>query len=269
MTHPSPEIRLIPADRLIVDTTVQRDYTDRGRVDEIAAKFNPDALGVLIVSDRGNGTIHIIDGAHRRAAAIAAIGEDAKLECKVYYELSRAEEAAMFRALNFSRTVSALDKFRVRVVEGDHTAVALLRVLTRNGWKTQLARTSASFNAVVSLEEVYKGGRKGEEENLGAVETLISLLTSAYGHDPDGMRREIISGVGALLLRHGGRVDLQKLTTELSAYSGGPLALLGAARGLQKHRKGKVSDSMAEVVTNLVNKGRRGSGRLPDWRDAA
>jgi hypothetical protein len=260
------EILNVAADKLIVDTTVQRDYIDRRRVEKIAAAYDPDALGVLIVSDRANGTMHIVDGAHRRAATQLAVGDDAKLQCKVYYGLTRAEEASMFRALNTTRTVSALDKFRVRIIEGDIAAVQISKVLERYGWKIQLARTTGSFNAVSAIEEVYSGGRLGQERNVGVVETLVSVLGQAWGPTPDGVRREIVSGVGSILLRHGNGVDLPKLTTELSQYSGGPLALLGAARGLQKHRGGRVSDSMAEIVIGLINKGRR-TNKLPDWRE--
>lgn len=269
MTHPAPEIRYIPADRLIVDQTVQRTYTDRRRVERIVAKYNPEALGVLMVSDRGDGTIHVMDGAHRLAATIAAGLEDAKLECKVHFGLLKAEEAAMFRVLNETRTVNALDKFRVRVVEQDPVAVGINEILTRHGWTLQQGTNVGNFNAVASLETIYLGGPKpsGPTANIGVVESLISVLTTAWGNNPDGVRREIISGVGYLLLRHGDRVDLPKLISELGAYSGGALALLGDARGLHKLRKGRVGDSLAEVVVNLLNKGKRSTNRLPDWRD--
>lgn len=266
MTHSEPQVQFISADRLIVDIHVQR-VTDRRRVEKMAADYNPDALGVLVVSNRGDGTYHIIDGAHRRDTVVAAGFPDAKLQCLVYSDLTAAEEAAMFVKLNTTRAVQAIDKFRVRVVEGDPAAVRINQVLERHGWTVQMGKGFGSFAAVISIEKVYSTVAADREDNIGIIETLVSVLTAAWGHDPDGMRREILNGVGGVLLRHG-VVDLAKLTNELSQFQGGPTALIGKARGLRDLRGGLIGDSMAEIVVNLLNKGRR-VNKLPDWRDAA
>jgi hypothetical protein len=265
-TLSGPEIRLISPERLMIDTLVQRGYIDKKRVDKIVAEFDARALGVLAVSDRGDGTYHVMDGGHRWSA-VSALGRDIKLECKVYTGLARADEALMFRLLNNSRAVQAIDKFRVRVVENDPVAVKINDVLHRYGWKVQQSKENGSFAAVAAIEAVYRGNKAGKTDNIGVVETLVNVITEAWGFDADGMRREIVSGIGAVLLRHDS-IDLAKLTAELAQFPGGALRLVGSARGLRDARGGRLSDAMAEKIIILMNKNRR-TNRLPDWRDAA
>ncbi|MCW2902233.1 MAG: hypothetical protein JWO67_4498 [Streptosporangiaceae bacterium] len=267
MITTDPEVQLIPVDRLLIDGTVQR-ALDKPRVDRMAADYKSEALGVIVVSSRSDGTIHVIDGQHRLAATRAAGFGEAKLNCLVYTGLTRPEEAALFRRLNATKAIQPVDKFRVRVVEGDPAAVRINMVLERHGWTVAMSKSAGAFAAVSAIEGVYTANRNGASENIGIIETLVSIITAAWGHDSDGMRAEIVTGLGAMLLRHDGQVDVAKLVAGLSSFPGGPRALVGKAKGLRDLLGGKVGDSMAEILVNLLNKNRR-TNLLPEWRSAA
>lgn len=267
MTQPAPQVEDLAVAKLTIDPEVQRGI-DKIRVDKIAKDYQSNAIGAIIVSHRGDGTYHVIDGQHRVAATIAAGYSDRTLTCLVYEGLSRADEAAMFRRHNNTRAVLPVDKFRVRVVEGDPAAVELNDTLNRHGWKVEQSKAAGCFAAVSALESVYRGKLNGPGDTLLICDTLIRVITEAWGHDANGVRGEIVSGIGAVLLRYNTRVDLVKLVSELAQHKGGPLGLVGKAKGLRDFRGGKLSDALAEILVELLNKARR-TNRLPEWRSAA
>ena len=267
MISPAPRIEQLPIAVLTTDPEVQRSV-DKARVDKIVKDYHPEALGTIIVSRRGNGTHHIIDGQHRVQATIAAGYGNRAITCQVYDGLSRADEAAMFRRLNNTRQVSPIDKFRVRVIEGDAAAVLLNGMLNRHGWTVRTSKSGGSFAAVGALESVYRGKLNGPGSTELVCELLIRAVTESWGHNADGVRAEIVSGLGAVLLRFNSRVDVPKLILELSKHEGGPRGLVGRAKNLHTYRGGKLSDALAEIVVELLNKQRR-NNRLPEWRSAA
>lgn len=267
MTQPAPQVEDLPVAKLTVDPDVQRSI-DKIRVDRIVKDYRTDALGTVVVSRRDDGTCHVIDGQHRVAATVSAGYGDRSITCLVYERLTRADEAAMFRRLNNTRQVTPVDKFRVRVVEGDDTALTLNAILHRHGWKVERTKHAGVFAAVSAFETVYTGKLAGPGDTARVCDTLIGIITEAWGHDADGARAEIISGIGAVLLRYNTRVDVPKIVAELGQIKSGPRGLVGKARGLRDYRGGRLSDALAEIVVELLNKQRR-TNRLPEWRSAA
>lgn len=260
-----PKLDKLRLDQLAVDYAVQR-ALDQVRSQRIADDFNPDAMGVLHVSARADGTYHILDGQHRRDAALKA-GESPSqpVACMVYSGLTRQQEATLFLLLNATRGVSQLDKFRVRIEQGDPTAVRLNTMLHSHGWHLDNNMTAGGFRAVAALESIYNGGKVYEGTHFDVCEDVVRVITEAWGHNANGVRGEIINGLGAFLLRNRRGVDLHKLSTEMGKQEGGPLALIGHAKSLRQISGGNVAHAMAEILTNLHNKGRR-SNRVPDWR---
>src|SRR4051812_31723657 len=93
----------IRASRLAVDASYQRPRNER-KIRKIANNFDPDALGVLYVSKRADGTYVILDGQQRHAALIEMGWQDQQVPCHVYTGLSVADEARLFGEYNELRT---------------------------------------------------------------------------------------------------------------------------------------------------------------------
>lgn len=247
---------------LMVDVTVQRPQ-DSIRVAAIAGDFDRGSLGVIHVSKRDDGKHHIIDGQHRvEALRLLGKGEEA-IPCQMYEGLSRAEEAAMFRRLNNTRQVQIIDRFRVRIVEGDPVACEIASILRSHKWTIAKSGSRGSFFAVAAMEKVYRAKDGGDSATCDA---LIRIATEAWGHDSNALRAEIVSGLGVLLRRHP-HLDMVKLVTEMGQHEGGPLGLIGQARQLHSIRSGRISDAMAEILVNRYNH-RRKVHRLPEWNSA-
>ncbi|MBB1153468.1 DUF6551 family protein [Amycolatopsis dendrobii] len=269
MPTPKPEpnqpvLKQLRADHLGVDPQVQRSL-DPNRVRKIADKLKRDALGTIIVSLRDDGTYHIVDGQHRAAAMKQCGLGDEMMDCKVFSGLSLSEEAELFRLYNDTRQMRPVIKFRVRVIEGDETAVLLHSILDDYGWKVTGASGNGFFLAVNALEKIYDGAGRWDGGQAAACDTLINVLTTAWGHNKDGVRAELVEGIGLVILQYGETLDFRKLCVELGRHDGGPVGVIGDARQLKKLRSCRVGDAMAEVVVSMVNKGRK-TRKIPDWR---
>lgn len=265
MTINAPVIKSLQYRDLTVDPSVQRTLNE-GQARKIAEDFRPEAVGTLQVSQRPDGTYHVMDGQTRRAGALEAGRGDDLVTCAVYQGLDKSEEAALFRLFNDRRSVGTIDKFLVRVVEGEPTALRMNIALSKRGWSVGGGRISARMGAVAALEKVFTtAGAKSPVHGDRVMGAMIGIITDAWGHDPDGMRAEIVSGLGTLLARHAADADLPKLMREMAQFEGGPLGLVGRAKALRSLRGGRMADNMADLLINLHNKQKR-VGRLPEWR---
>jgi hypothetical protein len=247
-----------------VDHEVQRALNTR-RVDEMVENFNEDALGVLTVSLRKDNTYHIVDGQHRWAAA-SKFGVS-HLQCKVYQGLTKPDEAALFRVLNNTKIVNALDRFRVRVVEGEPVAVDINYILDKQGWRVPIrpsTGTSGVINSPGALEWVYNGAGIRNMRQPAVFRQVIEVLTAAWGYDPDSMRADVVKGVGAFLTRFEGMLDLAKVVRMLTLYPGGALKLQADGAIARSLRSSPAADSIASILTGLYNR-KRSVNRLPEW----
>jgi hypothetical protein len=242
---------------LWVDPNVQRSLK-KARVENMAAKFRPDALGVLTTSYRSPGRVHVIDGQHRYRAA-EAVGYQGPIQTMEYHRLTVPEEAALFRLLNASEKVSAIDQFLIACVEQDPDSLRLAGYLADHGWAVAVKSSESRLSAIGSLQRVYALSPAAADATLG-------VLTAAFGRRASAMQGSLVEGVGRMLAKYWDQnVDLAELVKRLSGFPGGPDGLVGHARGQKVSRSGNLSTQVARVVTNLYNQRRRTTA-LPEWQ---
>lgn len=251
---PSSEIRSLALKSLATDPDVQRSLDTR-RVDKIAEDFDPNALGVITVSHRGGGTYFVVDGQHRAAAARIVKGDDWKISCRVFDGLSLEEEAGMFRLLNNTARVGALDLFRVRVIEGEKVAVYVDEMLTRHGLRVG----PGAFMAVTAAERIYNRDPMALERTLG-------VTVRAWGREGAAVDGRIIEGVGLVFARYGDAIDADSLGERLARNSDAA-SLIGRAHTFREMIKKSVVQCIAEIVVEIYNK-QRSTRALPSWRSS-
>ena len=258
-----PLFQRIHISQLHVDPIVQR-ALDPHRAQQIANKFDPSSTGALIVNHRSDGKYFIIDGQHRHAAAVLT-KYDGKLNCVVHEGLSLDREAALFLALNDSKLVQAVDKFRMRVLARDPAALEVNDIIDRYGWKVAQSNSSACFAAVAAIEKVYNGAGvyAAGAAHPELVQAVMFTITKSWGHVALGGHSMIVGGLGQVFARYAGKVDLEKLTHEMSKTR--PVDLVSRAKGIKDGQGGTVAAAMAKVLVGLHNKGRR-TNKLPDWQ---
>lgn len=255
MTHKSIK-RELPLSKLIVDAKLQRGL-DWPRVNRMAAEFDRDALGTLVVSDRGNDLYHIIDGQHRTEALRIAEGDDAHVDCRIFMDLTREDEARLFRLYNNTSKLQALTKFLVRLEEREAVALSIDIVLRKYGWKVVPGSGEGNFAAVSAIEKTWN-------RDHTAVERTIATVTRAWGHNYEAVHGGIVEGIGMVYARYGDSIDQKNLIEKLSSFEGGPSNFLGSARGLKAFNR-NMPNAVAELTVELYNRGKR-SKALGPWR---
>ncbi len=245
------KIQKLAPNRLTVDPAVQR-RLDKSRVTEMAAKFDPMAMGVLTVSAREDGALVVLDGQHRMQAAIEAGRGTVSTDCCVWHGLTLAEEAAMFRRLNTAVRPRPTDLFLIRLVEGEPVAVSIEGIAQHHGWKIASGTGVGLLSCVVSLEKVWKLDRGA----IGLLDTTLNVVTAAWGHEPDAGNSALILGTGQLIFRHFDVIDLQTLVNKMSKL-GTPAGVLGKAKTHRASVAGSLPENVVTVLRTAYNTRRR------------
>lgn len=245
---------------LRVDHTYQRPLR-QPRVDTIAAEFDPEMFGVLHVSRRNDGTHFLVDGQHRVEAARQYLGSGAngqRVECKVYEGLTIQQEARLFKKLNDQTAQTMFSRFRAGVRAGEPTETAINKIVEGLGLVVGQASQDRCVTAVGALVQVYRGfSRNAEDKHPELLRMVLSVITSAWGATGDSLNGHIIEGLGRLLVVRQRVLDVPDLIKRLAQYPGGPLGLLGKARGRRDIMGGKIGHNVAETIIEAYNRGRR------------
>lgn len=241
--------------RVATDAGTQRvEGVDETRVAKMAADFRPHLLGTLTASERSNGSLVVIDGAHRLTTC-RKVGYVKPVNVEVFTGLTLAEEAALFLGRNTAKMPSAISKFVARVAEGEPTAVAMDGIIRRHGWRVGVENEAGVLAAIDAFERVYRLGPDVADETL-------SIVTEAWEHDRQSSDLAILLGVGALVARWGDKLDRAKLVQEMSLTR--PTVLKGKARTLRDVQGGTIGAALAKVLVGLHNSRKR-SNLLPEW----
>ena len=256
----------IPVSELEIDPDVQRLHLDLKKIERMRKNYNPDALGVCTVSKRNAVTIVVIDGMHRRQLQAEVTSGAGKLLCRVFTDLTPAEEALMFLDLNHGNQPNILDKFRMRKRAEDKVALEIDRICKQHGWLIQPGVANGVIQAVGAVEGIYLRSIKYDyEPNI--LDLTLRMVTHAWGNNHEGVQAVILLGVSALLAEHQDMVDVSILEKAMGQYESGPLGLRTSARAYASIEKGHVPMAVAHLLTQAYNRQVRGArAKLPAWR---
>lgn len=258
-------LRQVRLEDISVDPRVQRKEGEDGRrVDAMASAFDPDALGVLILSERRDGSLVVLDGMHRRAAALLA-GYGKPVNAIVFTGLSLAEEASLFLLYNNKKDPSAISRFAARVAAGDEVAIGIEACILSQGWRVSVEKTQPGvLSAITAAERVFRTGSgtlpRGMHHDV--LNQTLHLITESWGYEPAGTQSPILDGVGQLYGRLGASIDTPSLAMKLQKET--PRGLIGKARTLKDVQGGTTPAAMARTIVGIYNNRRR-TNHLPEW----
>lgn len=246
----------VPIAKMRVSPIAQRDLRP-ARVAELAAEFNPEDLGYPVISQR-DGHFYIIDGQHRVEATKVFLGdwERQSLTCRVYTGMDEKQEAEMFDRLNNMLTVSAFDKFKVRVTAGKPDEVTVQKIVERAGLKIAKAKGEGALGSVGVLLKIYK---RSDGATLGRA---LHMVHTAFG-DP-GLITPVIDGVALLCERYNGAIKDGAVIERLQSMRGGVGALMTRATTLRKQTAKSVPTCVAAAIVDVLNS-QRGGNKIPSW----
>lgn len=255
-----PTIKKVKADDLTYDIDVQRNL-DMRRVRRMKEDLRLEAIGTLCVSHRDDDTMVVIDGNHRRAALIEANKGDVLVNAEIYKDLSLSDEAALFRFRNTTEKVGYLDRFRVRLIEGEKVAVAVEALAKKHGWG--VVHTDEGLPMLMSIKKLEQLFSRDED----VADVTLKVVTQAWSYGGDAVDYRILDGVARFLARYWDDLDEADLINKLATYVGGPSALIAKAQGVRDTFNCPHGSAVAELITEMYNKGKRhGFSRLPSWR---
>jgi hypothetical protein len=186
---------ILPVNKLFVDDDYQRNVTKR-LVKTIENGFNAAALGVLSVSDRGNGTYAIYNGQHRFEGALGK--GYTHLPC-VVFPLSVEEEAKSFRDFNKNRaSMSATELFWANVAGNEKIELSVLELVKETPFfitkqkKGGKSHNPYELSCVGALKNIFV--RNGEI----VLKEILDVLEKTWAND----NRRVIATIVMSLSRY-------------------------------------------------------------------
>jgi hypothetical protein len=233
---------------LHVHPVVQRRF-DPVHAKKILSDFDVEAFGQLKVVKDGKQYL-VFDGQHRLWAAREYLGGEQRVPCEVHDHISVSRQAELFILGNRGKAPKAIDTFLMHVRAGHEIETGMSKLLGRHQLRVDYGATEGTLRAVLALRTIYT--RYGE----AITDRTLGVLRCAWGLDPDAYAASFITGVGLLIHRFADRIEDKDLAVKMSKASG-PAKFIGGARDRAKTMHMTMARSMAEVLLNLYNKGRR------------
>lgn len=189
---------------LNVDKSYQRQVVSVTKARAIARAFDFAACGYIVVVERSDGSLWVIDGQHRVEAARLR-GDIEKLHAIVCKLPTVADEAALFRVLNTTRVnVMSSDLYRANVTAGDPDHVACDAMVRELGY-TVGRDTSRDASAIRFPRCLVKTFRASPSVCRRAIEIQRVMI----GNDAS-LSEHIHVGLFHIIMRHGPQVVSQR-----------------------------------------------------------
>lgn len=226
--RPSLEFRRIPD--LLIDDSYQRSIEtgpSQSLVRRIAVNWDWSLCQPLVVARRDDGSLWVIDGQHRLAAA--RLRNDLyDLPCVVVPSRSPADEAAAFVALNQERRpLSKMDVFRAALEAGDEQAGIIQAAMDAHGYSLAKSTNPDTWKPL-------------QITNVGGLQRCLALQ-------------------GAVVLRRSLAVGAQAFEGQVLRYFG--TIFPGIAAGVAALTRPIADDDVAFVAMVM------GGGSQEEWRD--
>lgn len=222
-------------------------------VNAIVREFDPDAIGIIHVSERPDGTYWVIDGQHRLAALHEMGWGDQRIECYVHRTLSLADEARLFVKLNEDRNVKQRTKFHAKVVAEDPQALAVVAILDDAGLPY------GSVGAISTVENMYA------IDDGATLKKTLRVVAEAFPSDTAAATSaSMLHGTAAVLDRYNGSIDVERLIQQLQSVKGGARWIVAQARSMRGVYFGQVRDCVSELIVDRYNVGLRTS-KIDRW----
>lgn len=246
----APYVDALPVSTLFADMAYQRPIDDL-RVARMVDEFDVTLLGVLEVSDRGDGTYAILDGHHRCAASREAHpkGADAHLVCQVHRGLTIQAEARVFYEIDIRRkALSGWDRWKARRGAGDPVVLQIERVVNNAGLTVGQAVAESTITATKALETIWTGGGDVLLHNS------LTLAKAAWGTANEAFAGVVIQAVAIVLEAYDREeLDQDRLIAQMQTIP--PRQVQARANALREAHRAEMPRLCAAVLVERYNAG--------------
>lgn len=246
------------ADQLTPHPRAQREI-NHGYLKRLMDSFDLDAVGTIHAVQYkigGKDGTWVVDGQHRVLALVQLGFGEWMLDVMVHLDAKTDERASeLFLHLNKRLTVAPYDRFINEVVAGDDAAVGVNDIAKKFGLVVARQSGGGLLACPATLKKAYRF------DDGKSLTRALEILTGAYGKQASALEGKIIEGAAILSKINSGNLDDAALIKKLAKYPGGASALFGDAKGRMKFHKGSLARSIAAIMVDTYNNGRR-SDRL-------
>ncbi|MFG2336977.1 DUF6551 family protein [Streptomyces yangpuensis] len=243
---------------LNIDPQAQRTLNER-RAQQIANNVVREAIGSIIVSQRDDGDLYIVDGQHRwRACALAGIPT---IRADIHHGLNQAQEAVLFLIKNReSHKPRPIDEYHVGLTGGVPLFVDTDRILRKH----DLTLGSTSTNGVGAVSGVLQ-----ITDRHGSVifDRTLTVAEDAWGRAPETWDGMLLGGIGQFLGRWGDLVDDSDLAKKINrmgtaAKWRSEILSMSSRGGFNNSGTGSRVATAYRMVVNAWNHGRTAAKRI-------
>lgn len=208
------EFEVLRIDDLKVDHSYQRDL-DVNLVQKIARDYDIAAAGPLVVSRRADGSLYVVNGQHRGAAAKTA-GETEVIAqvidtSGVPIDEARRLEAELRLKGNTRRSDKVQERFRAQLAAGYRESTSIVEIAQQFGTRINPWPDSKhGINCVSTVEALYR------KDSGGHLVRVFEFVQEAYGQvDGPTATTALLSATSWLLERHDHEMDRRRMVERL------------------------------------------------------
>lgn len=144
---------------LKIDETYQRSMCSESRIGAISQAWSWLACGTILVAERSDRSLHVIDGQHRVLAAMRR-SDIIELPCLVFPSESPEQEARAFYRVNCIRgNVTPYDKLRALLIAKDQTAIDAVELMESQGYRASTGDHANSLRCISAFLTALKSSR--------------------------------------------------------------------------------------------------------------
>lgn len=254
--HATSKIENVKVEDLKVDRSYQRELSIP-LVETIKNNWDEVASELVLVSRREDGSLHIINGQHRTAAA--RLLNLKKIPARVIDGLTVEQEAALRLKTNVRLTDRPLERFRAQVAAGDEQSIAIVNILEKFDTQVNLTPSQEEgINAISTVETLY------EWDDGYTLKEALTYLRATYGRvGGKYATATLIQGTAWFLSKHEEEANIERLSELQKGLGIG--ALNQRARVMQSTLGGTLWLNLYRALVDLYNEQLTDKNKL-EWR---
>lgn len=247
--------RIISIGELNISHAYQR-TVKRHVVAKIKKNYDQSAFGSIIVGERKDGSLWVVDGQQRMTAA-KEMGHEC-VPCSVMQSRGSAHEAEVFRVINGGRqNITRNELFKAALEAGDIQSVEIQSAVERCGFVMRLTGGSnCKPNAIrqaAPMEAIYEWGK------VPMVEKVLRCIKQSWPDDQAATKSFVLTGL-AKFFRMYPDADEKRVVKAMSELS--PNQMLRHADDARQLMGGNRDLVVSRVIAMQYNKRLKPANRL-------
>lgn len=249
-------VRVVELDKLNVDPSYQREV--KRKHNKIVADFNKDALGIVLIAQREDLSLWIVDGL-QRISALKKLNYTT-IKAEVFASSGPEYEAEVFKLVNIERTrLNPQEEFRALLAAGDEQVWAIKEAVEEMGFELVMnqkgARNLRAGTDIITMQKMEVGclttlRNVASHYGIEAIKFGLLVNKTCWPGDVKGVINLMMQGLAIFYHRHEGLVDMERLTPRFSAAP--PSKIIYTAQ--QQTVAGDRSYTIADVLEKLYKK---------------